>query len=42
MPGIRSPRCPKCGGKMRYTRIEWKWLCKDCNEIFGNDEVIRE
>lgn len=36
---LKNPKCPYCGEPLRLTKLEWRWLCRDCN-IYINKSIL--
>lgn len=36
------PRCNDCGGKLRRTRLTFKFVCKECNKYWNEEDIIIE
>jgi len=34
-----NPRCPKCGERLKRTKLECKFSCKKCYRFFKPEEV---
>ncbi len=36
---VENPRCPKCGGRLKRTKLESKFSCRKCNRFFETEEI---
>jgi len=35
------PRCPKCKNSLRPSKLELgRWVCKLCNEMFEEENIV--
>lgn len=36
---MNNPQCLECESTLTLTKLENKWRCKNCNEIYEDSEI---